>query len=299
MQRIINEYGSGHENTLIICIAGMHGNEPAGIKALENVFATLHQKRLAFKGHLLGLRGNITALQAKKRFMQEDFNRIWSEANMRIAPSYHGSHAEIKELAEVCHIIDSIPHQQYQQKIFIDLHTTSAENGIFIVATAYESSQHILNHLHAPIILGLEEKLENTAIRYMQRRGYISYAFEGGQHDDPCAITNLEYAMWYTFLHAGCIEEADIPPHHSPCPSLEETQKGLPKVLELVYLHKVNPSDQFLMKPGFKNFDQIQFGDVLARDKNGLIRANHDGYLLMPLYQKFGDDGFFIIQEEA
>jgi succinylglutamate desuccinylase len=50
------------------------------------------------------------------------------------------------------------------------------------------------------------------------------------------------------------------------------------------------------MLPGFNNFDKIVKGQPLAKDKNGPIYASIDGYILMPLYQKQGEDGFFIIQ---
>ena len=53
------------------------------------------------------------------------------------------------------------------------------------------------------------------------------------------------------------------------------------------------------MKPGFDNFDPVTRGDVLASDKNGAVTASESGLLLMPLYQKLGEDGFFIGREIA
>jgi succinylglutamate desuccinylase len=50
------------------------------------------------------------------------------------------------------------------------------------------------------------------------------------------------------------------------------------------------------MKLGFKNFDKIQYGQTLAEDKNGPIYAQSNGYLLMPLYQSQGNDGFFLVR---
>jgi hypothetical protein len=47
------------------------------------------------------------------------------------------------------------------------------------------------------------------------------------------------------------------------------------------------------MEPGFKNLDHAKNQQLLARDRNGEIRAPHDGLVMLPLYQPQGDDGFF------
>ena len=48
------------------------------------------------------------------------------------------------------------------------------------------------------------------------------------------------------------------------------------------------------MEPGFANFQPIERGQVLARDSQGAIEAPMKGWLLLPLYQGQGEDGFFI-----
>lgn len=53
------------------------------------------------------------------------------------------------------------------------------------------------------------------------------------------------------------------------------------------------------MNPGFENFDRIKRGQILARNKRGAIKANETGLIMMPLYQKLGEDGFFIGREIA
>jgi succinylglutamate desuccinylase len=36
---------------------------------------------------------------------------------------------------------------------------------------------------------------------------------------------------------------------------------------------------------------------LLATDKNGDITTPTDGFLLMPLYQKQGEEGFFVVRD--
>jgi succinylglutamate desuccinylase len=53
----------------------------------------------------------------------------------------------------------------------------------------------------------------------------------------------------------------------------------------------------FEMRPGYNNFDPIVKGQELGTDFRGPVRANESGVILMPLYQKLGEDGFFIGRE--
>ncbi|MGB0432056.1 MAG: hypothetical protein ACPGLV_16395 [Bacteroidia bacterium] len=46
----------------------------------------------------------------------------------------------------------------------------------------------------------------------------------------------------------------------------------------------------------FLNFQKIEKGTLLATDKNGPIYCEQDCFMLMPLYQKQGSDGFFLIE---
>ena len=42
---------------------------------------------------------------------------------------------------------------------------------------------------------------------------------------------------------------------------------------------------------------RIEEGEVLGQDVNGDVKAPHAGYIMMPLYQKQGAEGFFITQD--
>ena len=65
----------------------------------------------------------------------------------------------------------------------------------------------------------------------------------------------------------------------------------------MVKRHAIQPVEGFEMLPGFKNFQKVKKGELIAKDKNGDIFSPANGRILMPLYQKQGEDGFFIIKE--
>jgi succinylglutamate desuccinylase len=50
------------------------------------------------------------------------------------------------------------------------------------------------------------------------------------------------------------------------------------------------------MRPGFRNFQAVKKKEILADDRKGSIKAIDNGLILMPLYQKQGNDGFFLVR---
>jgi succinylglutamate desuccinylase len=69
------------------------------------------------------------------------------------------------------------------------------------------------------------------------------------------------------------------------------------RVVEVRHRHAIVPEDHFKMERGFKNFQAVRCGEVLAQDRIGEIKARETGLILLPLYQPLGDDGFFLGRE--
>ena len=65
--RRIGAYRGAEPGPLVICIASLHGNEPAGIAALERVLDVLSSNQFRMRGDLVGLRGNLQAGRAGTR----------------------------------------------------------------------------------------------------------------------------------------------------------------------------------------------------------------------------------------
>ena len=87
MDRIIGTYEGEKKGPLLICFGSIHGNEPAGTNALELMFKMLEVEpitnpKFTFTGRLVGLRGNLRAIQAGIRFIKKDLNRQWTVENV-------------------------------------------------------------------------------------------------------------------------------------------------------------------------------------------------------------------------
>ena len=62
MPRILGDVGSATDGPTLIVVGGLHGNEPAGVGALQRVFARLRADDCLPRGRLVGLSGNRAAL---------------------------------------------------------------------------------------------------------------------------------------------------------------------------------------------------------------------------------------------
>ncbi|HXR35017.1 MAG TPA: succinylglutamate desuccinylase/aspartoacylase family protein [Candidatus Binataceae bacterium] len=285
---------------LVICVGGMHGNEPAGAFAAQRVVRALESQGPPFRGTLVALAGNRAALARGCRFVAEDFNRMWLPerlAGLSLEAGQSALNVEERECRELLEAIGAALARRRGPIIFLDLHTTSAPGIPFAIIADTLTNRRLARSLPAPVILGLEEQLDGTTLNYMNDRGYAAVGFEGGQNEAPSSIEHNEAALWTILVAAGCLREESIPQAALARTRLAESTVGVPPILEVRYRHAIEADDQFVMEPGYVNFQPVARGQLLARDRRGEIRAGESGRILLPLYQSQGADGFFLVRE--
>lgn len=313
MSRIIGSFQGQKDGALVLAFGALHGNEPAGTQAIRDIFQVLRQEAainpdFVFRGKLVGILGNRTAFEGGVRFLEKDLNRQWTLENLRRVQHQQtaglaNEDLELVELLEVVH--NEIQSCSPEVLVLLDLHTTSADGGIFCIPTDERASLRLAKALHAPVILNMFEDVEGTLLRFaadghLQIGGHpkhtVGIAFEAGQHDDPLSVTRSVAAIINCLKAAGCVEQEDWGAYYDS--ALRQYSAPLPKVTRLVHVHHIRPGDDFRMRPGYINFQPIEKGEHLANDVTGPILAPEAGLILMPLYQPKGSDGFFIVQNE-
>jgi len=299
MDRIIGEFGAKENGPLIILIGSLHGNESAGIKAIEEVFAFINNEGIEVSGKIIGIRGNIQAIEHKERFLDYDLNRCWTESHISHISENNVKllFAEDREVAQLLSFFNSVNEDRYTQKICVDLHTTSSENGNFIVVPETSSDHPIINALKLPLILDLEKHINGTLLKYLKGRDYLAFAFEGGLMGSKVAVKLHVAGIWEILINSGAIQENKLNGIIQIATLLQTFAAELPHKLRVRHHYWITEEDNFQMRPGFLNFQKVKEGEVIAEDKNGLIRAPLDGLIFMPLYQQSGNDGFFIVEE--
>ncbi len=296
--RLLGEYIGDSDGKLFIVVAGIHGNEKTGLIALESIFEYLNEVQPSFSGKMIGLAGNLKAIANSARYVDTDFNRIWKRQIIDgIRNNGVGGHEfhEYDELKALLDEIDSIIDCKDPSNIvFIDLHNTSSAEGMFTFTFEGDDNYRIASALHIPIITGLDKALQGTAIQYMSERGFCSIAFEGGPLGVEKSISIHEAGVWLLLEATGCINRSEIPNYEQQKALMVASTENFPKISELIYVHNIEESDQFKMNQGYVNFQKIVEGEILGVDVNGDVRSPHAGYIMMPLYQTQGDEGFFI-----
>ncbi len=300
MNRILGERKGEGKKVLIILIGALHGNEQSGLKAIDNNFRFIDDDRIKLDGKIIGLAGNIQAIVEKKRFLSYDLNRCWTEEiiesvfNKREEELIH----EDLELKELHQTINRLLDEGYERSYIVDLHATSSKDGNFIVHAGMPAYDSIIKNLKIPIVTNLNSYIHGTLLQYFNRNKVTSFAFEGGQIGSDKTIEIHTYGVWRLIQDSGI-----IPPEHDMGRMLhyEELIRSIhhhtPNLFRVLYRHQVDQKDYFRMKPGFDSFQDIEKGELLAQDKQGVITAPVEGKIFMPLYQNTGDDGFFIVEE--
>lgn len=298
--RIISHYKADETGPIFITLAGMHGNENYGVAALRKVDEYLGKSGGIRHGEWIGIAANITALKNRVRYVHEDMNRIWYPSIVdKIRRSKHTQieSSERREIKSLLEIIDPYLEQSNREIVFVDLHSFSAPGGLFVITPRDKEKLKKMTGLSVPLIFGIDDALRGTALRYFHDQGHLSMAFEGGGHHEPRTLSNMvSYLMLlserFDLINPDAIEEFELFREQ-----IHKEASHLPNRVELVYQHIIEPGDNFVMLPGFENFQPIKQGQWLADDRNGQIKSPSDGYMLMPLYQEQGNDGFFIIRE--
>lgn len=284
----------------LICIAGIHGNEPAGVRGVQRVLERIEAGDYEVQGEFRALIGNRSALAAGKRYMGRDLNRAWTAGRMAEIRGSNGTRAKARtpedmEQRELWAAIESAVDAARGSVCVLDLHTTSGCGGTFSTVADTLTNRAFALALPVPMILGLEELVDGTLLEFLGRRGYATAVYEGGQHAEERAVDRHVAAVWVALDAAGVLQGRPSEVRESRRLLAADTS-GLPRALEMRYRHHVESSDKFAMHPGFRNFQEVAEGEVLATDRRGAVRAPEAARILMPLYQEQGSDGFFIVK---
>lgn len=300
VNRLIGEYEGKEEGPLAIFFGGLHGNEPSGILALRKVFKQLHGGEVEVKGKVIGIAGNISALKSDMRFIDHDLNRLFSKEKVEsVLSGKAGGLSEEEDLYEILKVMNEHTKPFHPSLIyFLDLHTTSSESQPYVSLVECEHIIEFTNKFPAHMVCGTDSALQGTLGEYMVDRGYTGATFEAGQHYDLSSIEAQEAAIWLTLCHAGMLEPQEYSGYYHQYGILAKDIIEGKKIFKVDYRYEIKEGENFSMEPGYVNFQPIEKGQLIAKNANGPILSEWNAHIFMPLYQGWGNDGFFIISED-
>jgi hypothetical protein len=301
IKRLRWERADDEKGAVLVLFVGIHGNEPAGVRAADQIVEKIEKSGTSLFGSVYVMNGNTRALKEGVRFLDTDLNRLWEtfgtsrdygRLNGSQKPMEYIEGLEIKEALET--IVDR--HQDKAEKlVFADLHTTSSQSCAFVLLNDTLANRDLAKKFPVPQILGIEENIRGTLLSYINNMGHIAIGFEAGSHTDAISVERSEAFLWLLMEKLNLIELPDpvIREHEQ----MIQAHPNIPDTYYEILHHKiVDDPEKFIMISGFENFDQVEKGDALAYEDGELLRAPESGRIFMPLYQKKGHDGFLIIR---
>jgi succinylglutamate desuccinylase len=298
--RILGRHLGTAPGPTVVAVAAVHGNEPAGIRAAERVLAGIDRASTVFRGEVVFVAGNLTALERRVRFVDADLNRAWTPervARVRGGRDERAAGAEDREQRELLDTIGQAVEAARGPMYFVDMHTSSAPGPPFLTIGDTLRNRSFARKFPVPLILGLEEQIDGSLLEYLNERGFVTLGVEAGQHDATESVDRLEAVLWLALVAAGNIEAAALSGLAGFARVLREASAGVPPVIEVRYRHRIEEDDLFRMEPGFVNFQPVRKGQLLARDHHGLVLCPFTARILLPLYQGQGDDGYFLTKD--
>ena len=296
VERIIGRYDGEPNGPLLVFIAGIHGNETAGVHALKEVFEILESKKPVIHGAIIGLSGNIRALDKEVRYIDKDLNRLWFSDETELEIKEYREREELREVLNT-ELLSRNPKDVF----FFDLHSTSSESSPYIMMSDTLRNRELGRVVGLPIMLGLLEHLTGMLIDVTSRSGFPTLLFQGGGNAQEKTLIHHK-GFISKLLTAKCkLDVSSFPELMTPMSALN----GLAPIneehefLEIAYTYKIQKNENFEMRYGYTNFQFIKKNEIVAQSNRGEIKAPFGGRVFMPRYQELGAEGFYVVKRIA
>lgn len=299
IDRIIGEYTQHKDGPHLLVFAGIHGNEPSGIFALQKVFKKLTAEAIPIKGKITGIAGNLPALGAATRYCDENLNRMFLHDRVKKVRNTRDEvlNTEEKELKILTELVDRITGDP-DNIFFVDCHSTSSHSEPYISMNAgYPATYEFIKGIPASTAIGVEREIKGCLAEYYNKLGFHGFTFEAGQNDALATVYNQEAIIWLSLVKAGCLDRQATSWIAKSEETLNNNTTEQGKFFHVTCSYEIREGEDFAMEPGFINLQRVVKGQLLAHSNGKPVYAPDDGRLLMPLYQKQGKHGYFFVEE--
>ena len=290
------------QGPVLIAVGGLHGNEPSGVTALQRVCKAMRTGEQALGGTLLAMRGNRQALALGQRMLERDLNRVWTPLMIEqlLEQDPAGDDATEQEMRALWQEIHAVKASG-RPLFLLDLHSTSGFGPPFCVVLGKHACQSLAASIGLPCVHGLNEAIRGTLAEWFSHGYGASMVAEGGKCGEEDTIRHLEAVVYRAMGSAGLLpaDHASVVRAHQ---LLQQATDEIPHHVRVFYREPATNMD-FVMGETqgrrYQNFDPVRQGEPLANNRDGVVRAQRDGYLIMPLYQAEGGDGYFLAESCA
>ncbi len=251
-----------------IILAGVHGNEKSGIKALESLIPLIK----ITKGRVIVGFGNPRAIKQNKRFIEADLNRMFKPVRLLSKDekkSYEYKRAKFlkKYLNQADALLDVHANQSLKSRPFVISESNSNELVKFLPVTVTVS--------------GFDKIQPGGTDYYMNTNGKKGICVECGYLTAP-STTNIAKESILKFLQArGHIKTKKL--------------KTYNQSRFRVYNMYTTKTDKFILAKAFGDFEKIARGQVIGTDGKIKVKAPEKSLIIFPRDRnKIGTAGFLL-----
>ncbi len=256
-----------------VITAGIHGNEHAGIVALEKMLA---QGITIEAGTVIIELGHLEAIEANTRGDKpNNLNRLFRPEGELSDDEKRGT---------------AFPRSRYLMKLFgdadalLDIHTSRNENCPRFIICEKNSLETAENLPFEMVLTGINAFEKGATDGYMDSLGKIALCIECGQHDDPKAV-DLAILAIEQFLVAMNHKEGHVSVLHQ-------------KRLEIFYLY-TSKTDKFVFYGTFREFEPVTKDQLIGHDGDEAVTAPEDGFIVFPVVRNAVDEECFLLAKEV
>jgi succinylglutamate desuccinylase len=265
----IIEITSSQPGPSLAIFAGVHGNELAGVYALQALLPDLKPTR----GTLYLAFANPDAIQANVRMQNKNLNRCFTSDN-------NGNLPEDIRARDLMKVLD-------KSDALLDLHMFYDNDGEpFVICE--DNATDIANKFDVDIISTNWAKAEPGASDgYMFGKGKIGLCVECGPISKAKEYTDFATEIIYQFL-----QYFDMSPKKV---TYSNKSKRIVKADKSVHKSSI----KFKLKSGYKNFEKLTAGETVANDGSRTFVAGSNECIIFPHYGARVGEEAYIIGKEA
>lgn len=266
--------GAHDFHTVIGCIT--HGNEHGTLPAALRLLSELASGEVAPLGPVTLLLGNPEAARADQRFLEEDFNRVFTFD--RPAQSHERRRAEA-----VRPILDAAD-------LFLDLHQTQTPTAKPFWTFPWDPEFGLWARAIGAAPVGLTRRAGQVFSagtccldEYVRGRGKTGLTAEIGMRGQDTAQAERAYDAMRNLL-------ATVDALRAEGASLESRASAMPPIEWYRTTHVVPAQTrEHRLRPGLGNWTRVHAGETLSAPEAPMLTAPADGYVLFPKYPRPSD----------
>jgi succinylglutamate desuccinylase len=291
-ERLLGKYGSGAGGSTLIITADAWENENRAVAAIRKVLRTLTKFKIPIKGQLVGLAGNTGS---SKKDLLGEFKGSFSNDNGPNSQDEYLGYNRSEEFVELIEEFERIPGSDVY---YLDLKTSSSVHSPYLCHSRNPGCVTFASSFPFYKVMGLDKYITDHLGFYLHAKNYTCSTLKVGMHPKYSAEQIHEAAVWWALVQIGCLQDEDVPHFLQHKEVLDGCLADEGKrAFEVAFKYSIKEDEYFRMIPGYKNFQKIQAGDVLATSDGACVTSHWDGRIFMPLYHTQSNDGFFVLKE--